>query len=83
MSDLWREHAIIMWFICGLVVLCGYALNCNDFHCAILIVQILMVMFCVIWSILAWKLHILVEKYIEEEAKKDIKKSMKIIMNQE
>lgn len=65
-SQLWRNHSLALLFICLVVVLCGYALNCNNFQCAIIIVQVLMILFCVMWSILAWKIRMLLEKKIKD-----------------
>lgn len=69
-ANMWRNHALILWFICALVVLCGYALNCNNFQCAIIIVQVLMIMFCVMWSILAWKIRKMVEENMKVQKQK-------------
>lgn len=62
-SELW----FISLFVCLIIVLAGYALTCNDLHCAILIIQVMLVVFCVAWGYVAWKIIKLMEKKMQEK----------------
>jgi hypothetical protein len=62
-TELW----FISLFICLIIVLAGYALTCNDLHCAILIIQVMLVVFCVAWGYVAWKIIKLMEKKMQEK----------------
>lgn len=62
-SELW----VISLFVCIIIVLAGYAFACNDLHCAIILVQVMLAVFCVAWGYIAWKIMKLMEKKMEEE----------------
>ena len=62
-SELW----FISLFVCLIIVLAGYALTCNDLHCAILIIQVMLVVFCVAWGYVAWKIIKIMEKKMQEK----------------
>jgi hypothetical protein len=62
-SELW----FISLFVCIILVLTGYALSCNDLQCAIIIIQVMLVVFCFAWGYIAWKIIKLMEKKMQEK----------------
>lgn len=62
-SELW----FISLFVCIILVLTGYALSCNDLQCAIIIIQVMLVVFCIAWGYIAWKIMKLMEKKMQEK----------------
>jgi len=62
-SELW----FISLFVCIILVLAGYALSCNNLQCAILIIQVILVVFCIAWGYIVWKIIKLMEKKMQEK----------------
>jgi hypothetical protein len=62
-SELW----LISLFVCIIIVLAGYAITCNDLQCAIIIVQIMLVIFCIAWGYITWKIIQFMEKREKEK----------------
>ena len=64
-SELW----VISLFVCTIIVLAGYAITCNDLHCAVVLVQVMLVVFCIAWGYVAWKIIKFMEKKEQEKEK--------------
>ena len=79
-NGLWTDTQLkCLTFLGMLVCVCAYILLCDDFYCAILVVQVLVILYCLLWTFVAWKMLTMVERTQELrresiiEAKKDAK----------
>jgi hypothetical protein len=67
-NELWNNYWIALWAICILTPLCMYVVSCDDLFCAVIIIQLLLIVYCVAWSIMMWKmLELSRKKKMEEE----------------
>jgi len=72
-NGLWTDTQLkCLTFLGMLVCVCAYILLCDDFYCAILVVQVLVILYCLLWTFVAWKMLTLRRESIME-AKKDAK----------
>ena len=55
-NELWNNYWIAMVAICILTPLCMYVVSCDDLFCAVIIVQVLLITYCVAWSIMMLKM---------------------------
>jgi hypothetical protein len=79
-NRLWSDTQLkCLTFLGMLVCVCAYILLCDDFYCAILVVQVLVILYCLLWTFVTWKMLTMVEltqelrRKLIMEAKKDAK----------
>ena len=79
-TNVWTNTQLKCLTFSGMLVcVCAYILLCDDIYCAILVVQVLVILYCLLWTFVAWKMLTMVERTQELrresiiEAKKDAK----------
>lgn len=61
------EHLGVVMSVCTLAILGGYVLQSDDVVWAVFMVQVLIIIYCIIWSIIMWKTMTTVMSEEEEE----------------
>ena len=50
------EHFGVIMSVCMLTILSVYVLQCNNIACAVIMVQVLAIIYSIIWSVIMWKM---------------------------
>jgi len=67
-NQLWNNYWFALMAICILTPLCMYVVSCDDLFCAVIIIQVLLILYCIAWSLMMLKmLELSTKKKMEEE----------------
>jgi uncharacterized membrane protein len=67
------EHWGVIMSGCMMTILSGYVLQCNNVACAVFMVQVLAIIYCIIWSVIMWKMmRVIKEKEMPDEYHEDV-----------
>ena len=61
-DKLWKENSYVLLAICMTIVVCLLVLCCDNVECAILVVQILTVIYCCLWIMVVVQMNHLVSR---------------------
>ena len=61
-NEFWADYGYGLFAICMLTVVCGIIICCDNMDCAIIVVEILTVIYCCIWMMVIMQMETFLSK---------------------